>query len=487
MTTCKYWVIGISLALLLACPSASFAGSILAWGDNTFSQATPQTGTDFTDIAAGYDFSLALRSDGSVVAWGTNLDGQCDVPATPDFKAVAAGEYHSILLNKDGSLSAFGASRPQNDYGQTVCPPGNDFVAIAGGAWHSVALRANGSIAAWGYSASGVSTPPAGSNFTAIDAGHTHSIALRSDGSIVVWGNNSSYNLVTSAPTTADFMGVAAGLYHCVVLKKDGSLFAWGNNTSGQRTVPAGNDFVAVAAKGNYSLARKADGSVVAWGDNSSGQRNVPSSTFIRKVAAGYRHALALEEMGTIALTAPNGGEVWSTGSVQTVAWTADAGISNVTIDYSIDNGASWIPVSPPNVGNTGTYNWFVPIANSQACLVRVSSSPVAFATDVSDAAFTISQCSLQSDANGDCVVNFADFAIMAQEWLTNGFVFDPDFDPVSLDGDGDVDDDDFTIFYDAFLSRPGDANWNPMCDLSYPPDNYIDMIDFAVFSAHWK
>jgi alpha-tubulin suppressor-like RCC1 family protein len=480
MTTCKLWVIGISLTLLLACPPASFAGSILGWGDNTYTQATPQAGTDFTDIAAGIDFSLALRKDGSVVAWGTNLDSQCNVPATPDFKAIAAGEYHSILLKKDGSLAAVGASRVANDFGQTVCPAGNDFVAIAAGGWHSVALRANGTLAAWGYPTSGVSTPPSGSNYTAIDAGHTHSIALKADGSVVVWGNNSAYKLITTAPTAADFKAVAAGGYHCVVLKKDGSLQAWGNNTSLQCTVPAGNDFVAVAAKGNYSLARKADGTVVAWGDNTS-------STFIRKVAAGYRHALAIEEMGTIILNAPNGGQVWATGSVQTITWTADAAIVTVAIDYSIDNGASWIPVSPPNVGNTGTYNWFVPIANSQQCLVRASSSPVAYATDAGDAPFTIYQCTLQSDANGDCVVNIADFAIMAEEWLTSGFIFDPEFDPVSLDGDGDVDVDDFVLFSKAWLSEPGDPNWNPKCDLSFPPDNFIDQADFAVFSAHWK
>jgi alpha-tubulin suppressor-like RCC1 family protein len=486
MTTGKFWAIGVSLTILLACAPVSRAGSILGWGDNSNNQATPPPGADFTDIAAGTDFSVALKADGSVVAWGLNLDGQCDVPATPDFKAVAAGEFHTLLLKKDGSLAAFGASRPATNYNQTVCPPGNNYKAIAGGGWHSVALKTDGSLAAWGYSGSGVSTPPSGNTYTAIDAGHTHSIALKSDGSLVVWGLNSTYKLITTAPTAADFKAVAAGYNHCLALKKDGSLYAWGNNTNNQCTVPAGNDFTAIAAKGNFSLARKSDGTVVAFGDPAS-IRSVPASTAIRKIAAGYDHALAIEELGTITLTSPNGGQVWATGSVQTITWTADASIFDVAIDYSIDNGTSWIPVSPPNAGNTGSYNWFIPIANSQKCLVRASSSPVAFAKDASEAPFTIYQCTLKSDANGDCVVDIRDFAIMAEEWLTNGFIFDPDYDPVSLDGDGDVDVNDFVIFSKAWLSKPGDPNWNPKCDLSFPPDNFIDEADFAVFSAHWK
>ncbi len=460
------------------------AGNILGWGDNSQNEASVPSGDDFKDISAGSDFSLALRADGSVVAWGLNADGQCNVPAVPDFAAVAAGEYHSLLLNKDGSLSAYGAAN--NNYGQTLCPPGNDYIKIAAGGWHSVALKTDGSIAAWGYSGSGVSTPPSGSNFVAIDAGHTHSIALRANGSLVVWGST-SYNLIKDAPTTSDFKAVAAGGYHCVALKTDGSLVAWGLNTSGQATVPTGHDYVAVAAKGNYSLAIKADGSLVAFGNNTSGQCNVPSSNNIRKIAAGIRHALAIEEIGSLTLTYPNGGEIFKTGTTQTITWTTEGTIPNVAIDYSTNNGVTWIPVSPPNSGNIGSYDWFVPAVTSQECLVRVSASPVAYASDTSDAALTVFQCLLRSDANGDCVIDIQDFAIMAEEWLTSGHPFYPDFDPVSLDDDGDVDTADFILFSNAWLSKPGDENWNPKCDLAFPPNNIIDLDDFAVFVKRWN
>ena len=37
-----------------------------------------------------------------------------------------------------------------------------------------------------------------------------------------------------------------------------------------------------------------------------------------------------------------------------------------------------------------------------------------------------------------------------------------------------------------AWLSEPGDDNWNPACDISLPPDNFIDFRDFAVFASNW-
>lgn len=37
-----------------------------------------------------------------------------------------------------------------------------------------------------------------------------------------------------------------------------------------------------------------------------------------------------------------------------------------------------------------------------------------------------------------------------------------------------------------AWLSQPGDANWDPDCDLSDVQDDYIGMQDFAVFSQYW-
>lgn len=55
------------------------------------------------------------------------------------------------------------------------------------------------------------------------------------------------------------------------------------------------------------------------------------------------------------------------------------------------------------------------------------------------------------------------------------------------LDGDCKVNLYDLAVFLAlAWLSNPGDGNWNPDCNISQPPDNVIDFQDFAVFAENW-
>jgi len=53
------------------------------------------------------------------------------------------------------------------------------------------------------------------------------------------------------------------------------------------------------------------------------------------------------------------------------------------------------------------------------------------------------------------------------------------------FDGNGVVDANDLAILDAAMGSRPGDANWNPACDISIPSDGVIDEADLAIFLDH--
>lgn len=61
---------------------------------------------------------------------------------------------------------------------------------------------------------------------------------------------------------------------------------------------------------------------------------------------------------------------------------------------------------------------------------------------------------------------------------------------PVELLGDFEMDCDvdlrDFAILSLAWMSGPGDGNWEPMCDISEPSDNFIDNSDLKVFTQNW-
>ncbi|KKK67457.1 hypothetical protein LCGC14_2953880, partial [marine sediment metagenome] len=207
----------VCLGVLAATPARAEVSylddtQLVGWGHNNLGQANVPTGNDFTQIAAGLDHNVALRSDGSLVAWGRNDYGQADVPTGNDFTQVAAGAIHSLALKSDGSLAAWG----NNYYGQTVVPAGNDFTQVAGGYAHSLALKSDGSLAAWGDDSNGLAGIPSGNDFTQVAAGAYHSLALKSDGSLAAWGLN--FVGQTDVPD-GFFLAIAAGNEHNLAIQ----------------------------------------------------------------------------------------------------------------------------------------------------------------------------------------------------------------------------------------------------------------------------
>jgi hypothetical protein len=91
-----------------------------------------------------------------------------------------------------------------------------------------------------------------------------------------------------------------------------------------------------------------------------------------------------------VTVTAPNGGETLNIASTYTITWSASASgtsTSSVNIDYSINNGSSWISVATSISLLTKKYIWTVPNNPSSQCLVKVYNSST---SDVSNAVFTI-------------------------------------------------------------------------------------------------
>jgi hypothetical protein len=92
-----------------------------------------------------------------------------------------------------------------------------------------------------------------------------------------------------------------------------------------------------------------------------------------------------------IAVSSPNGGEVWYAGQSQAITWQS-FGVppeSKVKIELSRDGGTTWTVLSAATP-NDGTYPWKVAAPVSSTCKVRVSSLDYASVTDRSNADFTI-------------------------------------------------------------------------------------------------
>ncbi|WP_310391749.1 hypothetical protein [Hymenobacter sp.] len=206
--------------------------------------AAAAAGTTWTKVDVGRDHSLALRSDGTLWAWGGNAYGQLanGTPAglatpravvTPAGAAAgttwtdfAAGYYFSLGLRSDGTLWAWG----YNPYGQLGDASTTSSLV-------PVAVVTPGTVGA-------------GTRWTRVAAGNDHALALRSDGSLWAWGYNNYDQLgiqlsnggtppSSSTPvretTNGTWSAVAGGYYTTLALQAATTLvYGTGYNRSGQ-------------------------------------------------------------------------------------------------------------------------------------------------------------------------------------------------------------------------------------------------------------
>lgn len=89
-------------------------------------------------------------------------------------------------------------------------------------------------------------------------------------------------------------------------------------------------------------------------------------------------------------VNSPNGGELFTIGSSENITWTS-SGIANVKIEFSTNNGLNWSTVTASVAAGSGSYNWTVPAAASNNCLIRISDVAKDATTDQSDGVFTVS------------------------------------------------------------------------------------------------
>jgi hypothetical protein len=100
----------------------------------------------------------------------------------------------------------------------------------------------------------------------------------------------------------------------------------------------------------------------------------------------------------SVAVTRPNGGEIFVIGAEEEIAWIAvdNDSVANVDIHYSTNSGAVWNPIAT-GVPNSGSFLWTVPNDPAAgAALVKVVARDLAQneAADSSDAPFTVQSMS---------------------------------------------------------------------------------------------
>jgi alpha-tubulin suppressor-like RCC1 family protein len=304
-------------------------------GTTTDRYSQVQIGTnEWKQVSAGYNHTLAIKSDGSLWAWGFNITGQLGdgtyvekhspvrIGTAIGWKQISAGYNYSIAIRTDGTLWAWGF----NDKGQlgtgslvTKYSPvkigtETDWKMVVARNNFTLAIKKDSTLWAWGANDNGqlgdgttidkqvpvqIGTDK---DWKTISAGWDHALALKYNGTLWAWGRDNYGQLGDTTLVTrlspmmvnnsSDWKDISAGYQHSLATKADGTLWSWGYNYYGQlgngsdgnaMPIPAivegMSNCTQIAAGCSYSLVLNPDGTYCGAGINNSGQLGDGSTT----------------------------------------------------------------------------------------------------------------------------------------------------------------------------------------------------------------
>jgi hypothetical protein len=116
------------------------------------------------------------------------------------------------------------------------------------------------------------------------------------------------------------------------------------------------------------------------------------NDTLIPNTGAGspsYTDVGAFEytQNSKLMLTSPNGGESWTVDATETISWLFDS-ISDVKLEVSHDDGATWSTIVASMPASNGSYDWTVTGPGSSRCWIKISDAADTDVWDLSDARF---------------------------------------------------------------------------------------------------
>jgi alpha-tubulin suppressor-like RCC1 family protein len=218
-------------------------GSLWTWGQNssgqlgdntTISKSSPiqtiASGFNWSTVSSGSRSIYSIKTDGSLWAWGSNTNGQLGNNAITDvsspiqtiasgtnWRQVAAGYFFAVATKTDGTLWLWGANSSGQLGDNTTISKSSPIQTIAGGTnWKQVsggeatctAIKYDGTLWLWGSNATGqlgdnttisrsspVQTVSGGTNWKLVSAGYGFTAAVKTNGTLWTWGNNTNGQL----------------------------------------------------------------------------------------------------------------------------------------------------------------------------------------------------------------------------------------------------------------------------------------------------
>ena len=329
-------------------------------GDNTLvSKSSPvQIGTlsNWSKVASGDNFSLSIKTDGTLWGWGVqNTNGELgnntkistsspiQIGTLSNWSQISAGLNHVVSIKTDGTLWTWG-NNSSGELGLNLATTEhrsspvqlgtlNDWSKVFAGENHTLAVKTDGTLWSWGSNSNGqlgqniATNAPRSSpvqvgslrNRLNIASGGTYSIAVKTDGTLWAWGNNTNGQLGTSNTTQYSspvqvgtltnwlkiYTGESSSGQSTLAIKRDGTLWAWGLNTSGQLgtgttttisspvQIGTRKDWLSVAVGLTHSVYLDIPGYIYTAGQNTLGQLGyftdfTSASNFSSPIQLGY-------------------------------------------------------------------------------------------------------------------------------------------------------------------------------------------------------
>ncbi len=183
-------------------------------------------------LTAGAYHTCRVEASGTLACWGNNTYGQ-SVPPSGTFTRVSAGTYHNCAICTNGTLACWG----WNNSGQITVPPGT-YRDVAKPAASSIPVR-SAQISPWTAGDTTNTERVRRSRAPLLRSAPERGTTARS-APTARWSAGARIRMGRSTSRTGSFTQVSAGNFHTCAIRTNGTLECWGQNMYGELNKPHG-------------------------------------------------------------------------------------------------------------------------------------------------------------------------------------------------------------------------------------------------------